>query len=262
MSSERSDPQGGRAEDGEGTTHFGYSEVPVGDKARRVSAVFDSVAGRYDLMNDLMSGGMHRLWKRFALARARVRPGERALDLATGSGDLAAGLARGLGERGHLVASDINARMLERGRDRLTDAGFAGRVGFVQADAQCLPFPDRHFHCVTIGFGLRNVTDQARALAEMARVLRPGGRLVVLEFSRPAGAGFRRLYDTYSFTVLPRLGEWVAGDADSYRYLAESIRMHPDQATLAGMMADAGLVHCRWNNLTGGVVAVHTGYRA
>ncbi len=260
MSSDRPDDPGDR--DSEGTTHFGYREVPVGEKSARVGAVFDSVASRYDLMNDLMSGGMHRLWKRFALARARIRPGDRALDLATGSGDLAAGLARAMGERGYLVASDINASMLERGRDRLIDEGVGTRIGFVQADAQYLPLPDRHFHCVTIGFGLRNVTDQARALAEMTRVLRPGGRLVILEFSRPAGAWFRRLYDTYSFSVLPQLGQWVAGDADSYRYLAESIRMHPDQPTLKGMMEAAGLVHCSWNNLTGGVVAVHTGYRA
>lgn len=242
-------------------THFGFSEVPVGEKAHRVGAVFDSVAGRYDLMNDLMSGGLHRLWKRFTLTRAGTRPGERVLDLATGSGDLALGHARRLRGRGQLVASDINARMLARGRDRLIDAGPGLAIDYVQADAQALPFTDRGFHCVTIGFGLRNVTDQSRALAEMTRVLRPGGRLVVLEFSQPAADWFRRLYDVYSFQVLPRLGEWVAGDADSYRYLAESIRMHPDQSTLAQMMEQAGLVRCSWNNLTGGVVAVHTGYR-
>ena len=246
----------------QGTTHFGYQEVPVGEKAERVRAVFDSVASRYDLMNDLMSGGLHRLWKRFALARTAARPGQRALDLASGSGDLALALARRVGPEGELVASDINASMLARGRDRLIDAGVGHRIDWVLADAQALPFTSGHFHCVTIGFGLRNVTDQATALAEMARVLRPGGRVVILEFSRPAGAWFRRLYDTYSFNVLPQLGRWVAGDADSYRYLAESIRMHPDQPTLARMMEDAGLVRCTWNNLTGGVVAVHTGYRA
>lgn len=251
-----------RTERGDGArTHFGFSEVPVGEKARRVGAVFDSVAARYDLMNDLMSGGLHRLWKRFTLMRAAVRPGESVLDLATGSGDLALGHARRLRGRGQLVASDINARMLARGRDRLIDAGPGLEIDYVQADAQALPFPDRRFHCITIGFGLRNVTDQQRALAEMTRVLRPGGRLVVLEFSQPAADWFRRLYDVYSFQVLPRLGEWVAGDADSYRYLAESIRMHPDQPTLARMMEQAGLVRCNWNNLTGGVVAVHTGYR-
>ncbi|MEX1082443.1 MAG: bifunctional demethylmenaquinone methyltransferase/2-methoxy-6-polyprenyl-1,4-benzoquinol methylase UbiE [Halofilum sp. (in: g-proteobacteria)] len=251
-------PDKGSAEE---TTHFGYAEVPKAEKSARVGAVFDSVADQYDLMNDLMSAGMHRYWKRFALARAGVRPGQRVLDLATGSGDLAQGMARALRERGLLVASDINGRMLERGRDRLIDAGVGTRIEYVQADAQALPFADRLFDCVSIGFGLRNVTDQARALAEMTRVLRPGGRVVVLEFSRPAGEWFRRVYDTYSFSVLPRLGDWVAGDADSYRYLAESIRMHPDQPTLARMMREAGLTHCSWNNLTNGVVAVHTGFR-
>ena len=248
------------ASDRDDTTHFGFREVPRGEKRERVGAVFHSVAERYDLMNDLMSGGLHRLWKRFALLRAGVRPGERVLDLATGTGDLAAPLARRVGARGLLVASDINASMMARGRDRLIDEGLL--VPVVQADAQRLPFAARSFHCVTIGFGLRNVTDQAAALAEMHRVLRPGGRLVILEFSQPASAGFQRLYDTYSFAVLPRLGEWVAGDADSYRYLAESIRMHPDQETLAGMMTAAGLVRVQWHNLTHGVVAVHTGYRA
>ena len=247
--------------DEDATTHFGYATVPVGEKARRVGAVFDSVASRYDLMNDLMSAGVHRLWKRFTLQRAAVRPGQAVLDLATGSGDLALGHARRLRGRGQLVAADINARMLSRGRDRLIDAGSGMAIDYVQADAQALPFTDRGFDCITIGFGLRNVTDQVTALAEMTRVLRPGGRLVILEFSRPAGQVLRRLYDTYSFHVLPRLGEWVAGDADSYLYLAESIRMHPDQPTLAQMMRDAGLVRCQWHNLTAGVVAVHSGYR-
>ena len=231
----------GTRSDGDETTHFGYAEVPRSEKAARVGAVFDSVAARYDLMNDLMSGGLHRLWKRATLARTAARPGQRVLDLATGSGDLALGLARRVGDAGRVVASDINASMLARGRDRLIDAGLGGRVDCVQADAEALPFARARFDCVTIGFGLRNVTDQARALEQMAGVLRPGGRLVILEFSHPALAWFRRLYDTYSFSVLPRLGQWVAGDAESYRYLAESIRMHPDQATLAGMMADAGL---------------------
>ena len=242
-------------------THFGFDEVEVGEKAQRVGAVFDSVAARYDLMNDLMSGGLHRLWKRFTLARANTRPGDAVLDLATGSGDLALGHARRLRGRGQLVASDINARMLARGRDRLIDAGPGLAVDYVQADAQALPFAERSFDCVTIGFGLRNLTDPARGLAEMARVLRPGGRLVVLEFSHPPAQWFRRVYDVYSFQVLPRLGGVVAGDADSYRYLAESIRMHPDQPTLARMMEQAGLARCSWNNLTGGVVAVHTGHR-
>lgn len=241
------------------TTHFGFRAVPRAEKRWRVGDVFDSVAPRYDLMNDLMSGGLHRLWKRFTLLRAGVRAGESVLDLATGTGDLAEPLARAVGHKGFLLASDINASMLTRGRDRLLDDGFV--VPVVQSDAQQLPLADRRFDCVTIAFGLRNVTDQAQALAEMTRVLRPGGRLIVLEFSQPAGAWFRRLYDTYSFSVLPRLGQWVAGDAQSYQYLAESIRMHPDQTTLASMMNDAGLVRVDWNNLTGGVVAVHKGYR-
>jgi len=241
------------------TTHFGYREVPRAEKRFRVGDVFDSVAPRYDLMNDLMSGGLHRLWKRFTLMRAAIRPGETLLDLATGTGDLATAMADRLQGRGLLVASDINASMLARGRDRLLDDGHV--VPVVQADAQALPFAPERFDCVTIGFGLRNVTDQPAALREMARVLRPGGRLVILEFSRPAGAWFRSLYDAYSFNVLPRLGEWIAGDADSYRYLAESIRMHPDQETLADMMTSAGLSRVQWHNLTGGVVAVHTGYR-
>lgn len=242
------------------TTHFGYREVPRHEKHFRVAGVFDSVAPRYDVMNDLMSGGLHRLWKRFTLMRAGVRPGESVLDLATGTGDLASALAARLRGRGLLVVSDINASMLARGRDRLLDEGIVAPV--VQADAQMLPFASARFDCVTIGFGLRNVTDQAAALAEMTRLLRPGGRLVILEFSRPAGDWFRRLYDAYSFSVLPRLGEWVAGDAESYRYLAESIRMHPDQSTLADMMRDAGLVRVQWHNLTAGVVAVHAGYRS
>jgi demethylmenaquinone methyltransferase/2-methoxy-6-polyprenyl-1,4-benzoquinol methylase len=246
--------------DDDDTTHFGFTAVARADKARHVGAVFDSVASRYDLMNDLMSGGLHRLWKRFTLARADLRRGQAALDLATGSGDLAEGVARRVGGRGHVVASDINASMLSRGRDRLIDAGVGTGIDFVRADAQDLPFARGRFDRLTIGFGLRNVTDQGQALAEMARVLRPGGRLVVLEFSQPALAWLRQLYAAYSLNVLPRLGQWVAGDADSYRYLAESIRMHPDQSTLAEMMRRAGLTRCQWHNLTGGVVAVHTGF--
>lgn len=247
--------------DGGDTAHFGFAEVPRADKARRVGAVFDSVAGRYDLMNDLMSGGLHRLWKRFALARADLRCDQVVLDLATGSGDLAEGIAARVGRGGQVVASDINASMLARGRDRLLDAGVGAGIDFVRADAQALPFERSTFDRITIGFGLRNVTDQARALAEITRALRPGGRLVVLEFSHPALPWLQRLYDAYSFSVLPRLGQWVAGDADSYRYLAESIRMHPDQATLTEMMGAAGLTRCTWNNLTGGVVAIHMGFR-
>jgi demethylmenaquinone methyltransferase / 2-methoxy-6-polyprenyl-1,4-benzoquinol methylase len=237
---------------------FGYQKVREEEKAARVGAVFDGVAGRYDVMNDLMSLGLHRYWKRFALSVARPRAGERALDVATGSGDLAAALARAVGPRGEVWASDVNRRMLERGRDRLLDAGAV--VPAVQCDAERLPFPAGYFHCVTVGFGLRNMTHKERALAEMARVLRPGGRLVVLEFSR-IWAPLQPAYDLYSFRVLPWLGERVARNADAYRYLAESIRMHPDQATLARMMEDAGLQSVEVFNLAAGVVAVHRGIK-
>jgi demethylmenaquinone methyltransferase/2-methoxy-6-polyprenyl-1,4-benzoquinol methylase len=238
---------------------FGYEQVPLEEKAERVRGVFNSVADRYDLMNDLMSGGLHRLWKRFTLSQTALRPGQRALDVAGGTGDLAAGLARQVGAAGSVVLSDINREMLERGRDRLLDRGLSGNVDFVQADAECLPFADASFDCVTIGFGLRNVTDKAAALASMRRVLRPGGQLLVLEFSQPVSS-LRPLYDLYSFRVLPTLGRIIAGDADSYRYLAESIRTFPDQPALADMMREAGLDGCRWHNLTGGVVALHRGY--
>jgi demethylmenaquinone methyltransferase / 2-methoxy-6-polyprenyl-1,4-benzoquinol methylase len=245
----------------ERSTDFGFQRVPREDKARRVRGVFDSVASRYDLMNDLMSGGTHRLWKRFTLALANLRPGQRALDVAGGSGDLAAGLARQVGPRGLVVLSDINAAMLARGRDRLIDEGFAGNVACVQADAERLPFADGTFDCITIGFGLRNVTDKPAALAAMRRALRPGGQLLVLEFSRPRVPGLQPLYDAYSFRVLPWLGRVVAGDEASYRYLAESIRMHPDQDTLLKMLQEAGLEGCRYHNLSGGIVAVHRGYK-
>ena len=244
------------------TTDFGFERVPLAEKARRVRSVFDSVVERYDLMNDLMSAGTHRLWKRFTLALANLRPGQRALDVAGGSGDLAAGLARQVGPRGFVVLSDINASMLARGRDRLIDAGVAGNVAFIQADAERLPFSDQTFDCITIGFGLRNVTDKPAALGAMQRALKPGGQLLVLEFSQPRTPGLKTLYDAYSFRVLPWLGRVVAGDAASYRYLAESIRMHPDQATLLEMLKDAGLEGCRYHNLSGGIVAVHRGYRS
>ena len=239
---------------------FGFQRVPRDDKARRVRGVFDSVAGNYDLMNDLMSAGTHRLWKRFTLALANLRPGQRALDVAGGSGDLAAGMARQVGSRGLVVLSDINAAMLARGRDRLIDEGFVDSVAYVQADAERLPFPDSTFDCITIGFGLRNVTDKNAALASMRRALKPGGQLLVLEFSRPAPA-LKPLYEAYSFRVLPLLGRWVADDEASYRYLAESIRMHPDQETLLRMLQEAGLEGCRYHNLSGGIVAVHRGYK-
>ncbi|HEY3729931.1 MAG TPA: bifunctional demethylmenaquinone methyltransferase/2-methoxy-6-polyprenyl-1,4-benzoquinol methylase UbiE [Steroidobacteraceae bacterium] len=244
-----------------GHTDFGFEQVPWQDKARRVRAVFDSVVDRYDLMNDLMSGGAHRLWKRFLLALTGLRQGDQALDLAGGTGDIAAGLSRQVGKSGRVVLADINAGMLARGRDRLTDRGMVDGIHYVQADAERLPFTAASFDCVTIGFGLRNVTDKAAALASMQRVLKPGGQLLILEFSRPVVPAVSRLYDLYAFNLLPWLGRAVAGDADSYRYLAESIRRHPDQDTLIGMMQAAGLESCRYHNLSGGIVAVHRGYR-
>ena len=243
------------------TTDFGYERVPRSDKARRVRGVFDSVAGNYDLMNDLMSAGIHRVWKRFTLSMTGLRPGQRALDVAGGTGDLAVCLARQVGDRGLVVLTDINSSMLSHGRDRLIDAGVVGNVRYAQANAEKLPFADSSFDCITIGFGLRNVTDKPAALASMRRVLRPGGQLLVLEFSRPVAPGLKSLYDAYSFKVLPLLGQLVAGDAGSYRYLAESIRMHPDQETLLAMLQAAGLEGCRYHNLSGGIVAVHRGYR-
>jgi demethylmenaquinone methyltransferase / 2-methoxy-6-polyprenyl-1,4-benzoquinol methylase len=244
------------------STDFGFQRVSREEKSRRVRGVFDSVAGNYDLMNDLMSAGTHRLWKRFTLALANLHPGQRALDVAGGTGDLALGLAQQVGERGLVILSDLNAAMLTRGRDRLLDAGFTGNVACVQADAERLPFADSSFDCVTIGFGLRNVTDKRAALAAMRRVLRPGGQLLVLEFSQPRLPGLKPLYDAYSFRVLPWLGRLVAHDEASYRYLAESIRMHPDQETLLKMLNEAGLEGCRYHNLSGGIVAVHRGYRS
>jgi demethylmenaquinone methyltransferase/2-methoxy-6-polyprenyl-1,4-benzoquinol methylase len=242
-------------------TDFGFERVGWQEKAGRVRAVFDSVVDRYDLMNDLMSGGAHRLWKRFALSMTGLRPGMRALDVAGGTGDLAAGLARQVGRTGAVILSDINAAMLTRGRDRLINEGYVGNTDCVQANAECLPFAPSSFDCITIGFGLRNVTDKARALASMYSTLKPGGRLLVLEFSKPVNATLASLYDTYSFSLLPRLGQLVAGDGDSYRYLAESIRRHPDQETLRSMMVSAGFEECAYYNLMGGIVAVHRGYR-
>ncbi|MCP5419479.1 MAG: bifunctional demethylmenaquinone methyltransferase/2-methoxy-6-polyprenyl-1,4-benzoquinol methylase UbiE [Gammaproteobacteria bacterium] len=243
------------------STHFGYQQVGVEEKAAKVGAVFDSVATRYDLMNDLMSFGIHRLWKRFAINLCGVKAGARVLDLAGGTGDLALHLARRVGSGGLVVLADINAAMLHEGRKRLTDEGVIGNVEYVQADAEELPFPDNTFDCLTIAFGLRNVTHQDKALAAMQRVLKPGGCAVILEFSRPRAPGLKPLYDLYSFKILPLMGRWVASDADSYRYLAESIRMHPDQETLLGMMEQAGFERCGYYNLTGGIVAAHRGYK-
>ncbi len=257
MNQDGRDP--GRA--GDGTADFGFERVDVREKARRVRAVFESVADRYDLMNDVMSFGLHRWWKRWAVELTGARPGRRVLDLAGGTGDLTALLARRVAPRGAVVLADVNAAMLARGRARLLDGGIASGVRLAQADAECLPFAARSFDCVTIAFGLRNVTDKDAALREMYRVLRPGGRVIVLEFSRPTVAALRPVYDAYSFRVLPVMGRLIAGDAASYRYLAESIRMHPDQETLRGMMERAGFARCEYFNLSAGIVAVHRGFR-
>ena len=239
-------------------THFGFEEVAEGEKARRVAGVFSSVASRYDLMNDLMSFGLHRLWKMFTLEASAVKPGDRVLDVASGTGDLALGFARRVGATGEVWLTDINRDMLARGRDRLTDAGLLLPVA--QCDAEKLPFPTDHFDCAAVAFGLRNMTHKEAALAEMRRVLRPGGRLLVLEFSR-VWRPLAPLYDFYSFKVLPWLGARVASDADSYRYLAESIRMHPDQTALKQMMEGAGLERVEFFNLSAGIVALHRGYK-
>lgn len=243
------------------TTHFGYREVPVAEKRKLVGEVFSSVAGKYDLMNDLMSLGIHRAWKRHFVATAPVAAGDRVLDLAGGTGDVAALLKRRVGETGTVVLGDINAGMLSVGRDRLTDRGLVSGLKYVQCNAEALPFPDASFDLVTIAFGLRNVTDKDAALREMLRVLKIGGQARVLEFSEVRAAWFKPLYDFHSFRVLPRLGRLFAGDADSYRYLAESIRKHPPQAELQAMMEAAGFARCRHVDLSGGIVAVHSGHR-
>ena len=253
----RSDPENS----GEGGTYFGYREVPESAKTGLVSEVFHSVAGRYDLMNDLMSFGLHRVWKYFAAEQSAVRVGGRVLDLAGGTGDLAKRLARRVGPEGLVVIADINESMLSVGRSRLADAGFAGNIEFLQADAECLPLADDYFDCVTIGFGLRNVTRMMNALISMYRVLKPGGRVLVLEFSHPVLPFLSKLYDVYSLHVLPILGRIVAKDEASYRYLAESIRRHPDQLRLKAMMEEAGFERVQYNNLSGGIVALHKGYK-
>ncbi|MGB6306509.1 MAG: bifunctional demethylmenaquinone methyltransferase/2-methoxy-6-polyprenyl-1,4-benzoquinol methylase UbiE [Steroidobacteraceae bacterium] len=248
-------------DDSEQKVDFGFEKVARSDKAARVRSVFASVAGKYDVMNDLMSLGAHRLWKHFTLSLTGLRPGQRALDVAGGTGDLAAGMLRQVGKSGRVVLSDVNFSMLEIGRDRLLDKGWVGNVECIAADAERLPFADDAFDCVTIGFGLRNVTDKAAALKSMYRVLKPGGQLLVLEFSTPVAPGLKPIYAAYSFQVLPLLGRLVAQDADSYRYLAESIRMHPGQEALLEMLRTAGFAQARYHNLTGGIVAVHRGYK-
>ncbi|KXU38966.1 bifunctional demethylmenaquinone methyltransferase/2-methoxy-6-polyprenyl-1,4-benzoquinol methylase [Ventosimonas gracilis] len=242
-------------------THFGYQSVAESEKAAKVAEVFHSVAARYDLMNDLMSAGIHRLWKRLTIELSAVRPGQRVLDIAGGTGDLARQFALRVGAEGEVVLADINASMLEMGRSKLLDAGVAGNLRFVQADAEQLPFSDNCFDCVSIAFGLRNVTHKEKALESMLRVLKPGGRLLVLEFSKPRHALLGKLYDAYSFRILPKLGQLVAGDEDSYRYLAESIRMHPPQEALKAMMQTAGFARVSFHNMTGGIVALHRGIK-
>lgn len=243
------------------TTHFGFREVPASEKAKMVKAVFDSVAGKYDIMNDLMSLGIHRIWKRIALQLSHVRAGEKVLDLAGGTGDMTSLFQKRVGPNGQVVLSDINAEMLKRGRDRLIDEGVVDNVSYAQIDAEKLPFPDNEFDCVCIAFGLRNVTRKEEALRSIHRVLKPGGRAIILEFSEAQGEVFKKIYDLYSFKVLPMLGKLIANDAESYRYLAESIRMHPNQGKLKQMMLEAGFERCEYFNLTHGVVAVHRGYK-
>ena len=243
------------------TTHFGYKTVNVEEKAGKVADVFHSVAGKYDLMNDLMSGGVHRLWKRITIEMSGVRRGNSVLDIAGGTGDLSAKFSRIVGPEGTVVLADINDSMLRVGRDRLMDRGVVNNIKFSQADAQHLPFPDNTFDVITIAFGLRNVTDKDLALRSMLRVLKPGGRLLVLEFSKPSNPLLSKVYDSYSFSILPKLGKLFASDADSYQYLAESIRMHPDQQTLQDMMDSAGFANTDFHNMTGGVVALHRGVK-
>ena len=243
------------------TTHFGYKTVDAEKKEALVADVFHSVAAKYDLMNDLMSLGIHRLWKRFTIECSGIRPGQKVLDLAGGTGDLTARFSRIVGEHGEVILADINDSMLKVGRNKLRNKGLVGNIRYVQANAEALPFPDNYFDLITIGFGLRNVTHKEQALASMFRVLKPGGRLLVLEFSKPTNAVMSKLYDLYSFHLLPRMGKLVAGDAESYQYLAESIRMHPDQETLKGMMEQVGFDDVSYFNLTQGVVAVHRGYK-
>lgn len=245
----------------EKTTHFGYEQVKASEKEAKVASVFHSVAQKYDVMNDLMSFGIHRLWKKVAIELSGVRPGHRVLDLAGGTGDLTKEFSKLVGPEGKVVLADINASMLEVGRTKLTNQGYVGNIDYVQANAERLPFASNQFDLVTIAFGLRNVTDKHQALNDMARILKPGGRLLVLEFSKPTNPLMAKAYDLYSFTALPLMGRFIAGDADSYRYLAESIRMHPDQETLKSMLEEAGLQETVYHNLTSGVVAIHTGVK-
>ncbi len=243
------------------TTHFGFQTVNQEEKVHKVAEVFHSVANKYDVMNDLMSFGIHRLWKRFTIEACQVQRGQKVLDLAGGSGDLTARLAHLVGSEGCVVLSDINSSMLSVGREKLIDQGLIGNIEYVQANAEKLPFPNSSFDCITIAFGLRNVTDKDAALRAMYNSLKPGGRLLILEFSKPTIPLLDKVYEQYSFKILPLMGKLIADDANSYRYLAESIRMHPDQETLLSMMQEAGFEHCQYQNMTGGIVALHKGYK-
>ncbi len=243
------------------STHFGYKTIEAEKKADMVAGVFHSVAAKYDIMNDVMSFGIHRMWKRFTIESAGARPGMKVLDLAGGTGDLTAKFSRIVGDTGQVILADINDSMLKVGREKLRDKGIVGNVDYVQANAEALPFPDNHFDIITIAFGLRNVTNKDAAIASMLRVLKPGGKLLVLEFSKPQHEIMRKVYDLYSFKVLPKMGSLITKDADSYEYLAESIRMHPDQDTLKQMMEDAGFEQVNYTNMTDGIVALHKGYK-
>ncbi|MCL1035576.1 bifunctional demethylmenaquinone methyltransferase/2-methoxy-6-polyprenyl-1,4-benzoquinol methylase UbiE [Shewanella submarina] len=249
------------SEDKSSSTHFGYKTVESEKKADMVADVFHSVAAKYDIMNDVMSFGIHRLWKRFTIETAAARPGMKVLDLAGGTGDLTAKFSQLVGEKGEVILADINDSMLKVGRSKLRDRGIVGNVNYVQANAEALPFPDNHFDIITIAFGLRNVTDKDKALRSMQRVLKPGGKLLVLEFSKPQHDLMRKVYDMYSFKILPKMGDIITQDAGSYEYLAESIRMHPDQETLKQMMIDAGFEQVDYTNMTDGIVALHKGYK-
>ena len=242
-------------------THFGYKQVDENEKASLVRGVFDSVSSRYDIMNDVMSMGIHRIWKRIAIERSGVKQGHHVLDIAGGTGDLTKLFLKRVGDTGSVILSDINASMLSEGRNRLLDQGYSKRLRFVQANAECLPFADNSFDCVSIAFGLRNVTDKDAALRSMYRILKPGGRLLILEFSKPKSDSFKKIYDLYSMKLIPKFGKLLTGDAESYQYLVESIRMHPDQETLATMMRDAGFDEAKFENMTNGIVALHLGYK-
>jgi demethylmenaquinone methyltransferase / 2-methoxy-6-polyprenyl-1,4-benzoquinol methylase len=242
-------------------TDFGYKTVPTIEKASKVAQVFDNVASKYDIMNDFMSLGLHRLWKQQTINQARLRPGQTVLDVAAGTGDLARAYAKIVGSSGAVIVTDINEHMLQIGRERLNDSGIVGNVSYVQADAQCLPFKNNHFDCISIAFGLRNVTDKMAALKSMYRILKPGGKLLILEFSHPTSPVFAKLYDFYSFNFIPLLGELVANDRESYQYLVESIRMHPNQQVLKQMLEQAGYAEVKYSNFSGGIVALHQGLK-